>query len=160
MHRKLFEMFGEPWHQWLSSAEHWYNTNYHITIKLTLFQALYGYEPSQLSIGPYLLNNHPEVEQIIEARNRVTQLLRENLVEAQNRMKIYADSHISEREFNVGDQVYLKFQDNLLLLLENVQGYLLNILVHLLSLTKLGRLHTNWSCHRRVQSTWCSMSCC
>lgn len=33
-------------------------------------------------------------------------------------MKIYADSHISEREFNVGDQVYLKFQDNLLLLLK------------------------------------------
>ncbi|CAL9217276.1 unnamed protein product, partial [Arabidopsis halleri] len=37
-------------------------------------------------------------------------MLKFHLLRAQNRMKQYADSHRSQREFQVGDSVYLKLQ--------------------------------------------------
>ena len=36
--------------------------------------------------------------------------LKQNLAEAQNRMKVYADENRTEREFSVGDWVYLELQ--------------------------------------------------
>lgn len=38
------------------------------------------------------------------------QLLQDNLSKAQERMKLYADKRRSEREFQVGDIVFLKLQ--------------------------------------------------
>lgn len=38
------------------------------------------------------------------------ELLKHNLVEAQSRMKQQADKHHSEREFEVGDWVFLRLQ--------------------------------------------------
>lgn len=38
------------------------------------------------------------------------QILKENLQSAMNRMKYYADIHRSEREFDIGDWVYLRMQ--------------------------------------------------
>lgn len=98
------------WMKWLSLEEHWYNTNFHSSLKMTPFKALYGYEPSQLSIGPYMPSTQENVAQWMEARAMMQQLLKENLVEAQSRMKYFADKHRSERSFQVGDQVYLKLQ--------------------------------------------------
>ncbi|KAL0401589.1 UNVERIFIED_CONTAM: hypothetical protein Slati_4188800 [Sesamum latifolium] len=79
-------------------------------LKATLFQALYGYPPHQLSIGPYLQNHHTEVEKLMQERIKVLQLLKDNLHQAQHRMKMYADKKRSEREFEVGDEVFLKLQ--------------------------------------------------
>ena len=33
------------WVEWLPLVEYWFNTNFHTAIKLTLFEALYGYSP-------------------------------------------------------------------------------------------------------------------
>ncbi|KAK9040868.1 hypothetical protein V6N11_016004 [Hibiscus sabdariffa] len=40
--------FQKPrdWAKWLPHAEFWYNTNYHTALKLTPFEALYGYKPT------------------------------------------------------------------------------------------------------------------
>ena len=35
----------KTWYQWLSLAKWWYNTTYHSSIQVTLFEALYGYAP-------------------------------------------------------------------------------------------------------------------
>ncbi|XP_068332823.1 uncharacterized protein [Pyrus communis] len=48
------------------------------------------------------------VEQGLLARNKLLSMLKSNLVVTQNRMKLQADKHKSEREFEVGDWVYLK----------------------------------------------------
>ena len=33
------------WVEWLPLAEFWFNTNFHTSIKLTPFEALFGYSP-------------------------------------------------------------------------------------------------------------------
>ncbi|KAL2245946.1 UNVERIFIED_CONTAM: Retrovirus-related Pol polyprotein from transposon 17.6 [Sesamum indicum] len=76
----------------------------------TPFEALYGYPPNQLSIGPYLQSHHTDVEELMKNRVKVLQLLKENLQQAQQRMKVYANKKRIEREFNVGDEVLLKLQ--------------------------------------------------
>lgn len=43
-------------------------------------------------------------------RGRTLQLLKHNMYAAQNRMKILADSHHTEREFQLHDWVYLRLQ--------------------------------------------------
>ncbi|KAL2230955.1 UNVERIFIED_CONTAM: hypothetical protein Sindi_1689900 [Sesamum indicum] len=71
---------------------------------------MYGYPPQQLSIGPYLQSHHSDVKELMQERVKVLQLLKENLQQAQHRMKTYADKKRSEREFQVGDEVFLKLQ--------------------------------------------------
>ncbi|KAL2230104.1 UNVERIFIED_CONTAM: Transposon Ty3-G Gag-Pol polyprotein [Sesamum indicum] len=100
----------KKWAQWLTLAELWFNTNYHSGLKATPFQALYGYPPQQLPIGPYLQGHHSDVAELMQERTKVLQLLKENLQQAQQRMKHYADKKRTEREFQVGDEVFLKLQ--------------------------------------------------
>ena len=45
------------WQTWLSLAEFWYNTNYHNSLELTPFQALYGIPPP-IHV-PYLPRDSP-----------------------------------------------------------------------------------------------------
>ncbi|KAL0446254.1 UNVERIFIED_CONTAM: Retrovirus-related Pol polyprotein from transposon.6 [Sesamum latifolium] len=52
----------------------------------------------------------PEGEEYLQERNKLLEILRQNLTEAQNCMKIYVDKHRTERSFVVGDYVYLKLQ--------------------------------------------------
>src|ERR1700690_2937322 len=77
---------------------------------MTPFMALYGYQPP--SITSHLRENSKvqAVEHHIEHQQQVLQLLKDNLVLAQNRMKQQADQHRSERSFDVGDWVFLQLQ--------------------------------------------------
>eukprot|EP00253_Pinus_taeda_P018313 PITA_18313 len=71
--------------------------------------ALYGYEPP--SITSYLRENSKvqAVEHHIEHQQQVLQLLKDNLVLAQNRMKQQADQHRSERSFVVASRLHPVF---------------------------------------------------
>ncbi|KAL2243822.1 UNVERIFIED_CONTAM: hypothetical protein Sindi_0500200 [Sesamum indicum] len=90
-------------------TEFWFNSNF-TRLKATPFQAQYGCPPQQLSIGPYLQNHHTDVEELMHERIKVLQLLKDNLHQAQQRMKFYADRKRTEREFEVGDEVFLKLR--------------------------------------------------
>lgn len=46
----------------------------------------------------------------LRERDAMIRLIKENLQQAQNRMKQLADSHRTERFFAEGDMVYLRFQ--------------------------------------------------
>jgi hypothetical protein len=50
------------------------------------------------------------VEDHIEHQQQVLQILKDNLTMAQNRMKQQVDQHHSERNFEVGDLVFLRLQ--------------------------------------------------
>lgn len=96
------------WLQWLPLAELWYNTNYHSSLKATPFETLYGYPPPLHSVQTYLPSSDTEAKDFMQQRTQRLQELKENLQQAQHRMKFYADKKRVEREFEVGDMVYLK----------------------------------------------------
>ncbi|XP_027099141.1 uncharacterized protein [Coffea arabica] len=84
----------------------------HTTIKMTTFQALYGYSPPQLAFDS-VQTPVAAVETWMtwmEAKQQCIEVLKHNLEMAQNRMKQFADRQRSERHFEVGDWVYLKRQ--------------------------------------------------
>lgn len=100
----------KKWHSWLALAEWWYNTSFHTSLKMTPFQALYGFPPpliAETSLPEFISMDSAELAQ---NRELVTQLLKENLQKAQSRMKQFADRKRIPREFQVGTMVYLKIQ--------------------------------------------------
>jgi len=98
------------WAQYLSLAEFWYNSSFHSAIKMTPFEALYGYAPPQLSLGSQPRSQVESVNSILRDRQATLAQLKANLMRAQARMKQYEDKHRSERKLEVGDWVYLKLQ--------------------------------------------------
>ena len=77
---------------------------------MTPFEALYGFSPPQLALGPYLQSRVDAVGEYIRERQQLDNMLKQNLKQAQERMKKYADEKRSERDFSEGDWVYLQLQ--------------------------------------------------
>jgi ribosomal protein L21E len=104
--------FKEPkkWAEWLPAAEWWYNSSYHTSLKSTPFEALYGYAPPPIHGISIPCDVTPEVEVTLQEKDRIMKSLQQNLLQAQNRMKKYADLKRTERTFEIGDMVYLKMQ--------------------------------------------------
>lgn len=100
----------KSWAKYLTMAEWWYNTSYHSAIKISPFEALFGYVPPQMGLGSAPRSQVAAVDTILRDRQAVLQQLKTNLAIAQNRMKQQADANRSERHFSVGDWVYLKLQ--------------------------------------------------
>lgn len=98
------------WVQWLPMAEWWYNTNYHATTKMTPYEAVYGQLPPSPTSYLKGCSKVQAVDQLLQHRATMLAHLRENLHQAQNRMKQQVDQHRSEREFQEGDQVFLRLQ--------------------------------------------------
>ncbi|GMI65288.1 hypothetical protein HRI_000198100 [Hibiscus trionum] len=98
----------QNWAKWLPQAEWWYNTTYHTALGITPFEALYGYKPPILQeFQPSIVNS---VEEMFQFQSELNRVLKDQLLKAQNRMKQYADRNKSEREFQIGEEVYLKLQ--------------------------------------------------
>jgi len=77
---------------------------------MTPYEAVYGQLPrSPIS---YLkgCSKVQAVDQLLQHRATMLAHLRENLHQAQNRMKQQVDQHRSERQFQEGDQVFLRLQ--------------------------------------------------
>nr|GEX16395.1 retrotransposable element Tf2 [Tanacetum cinerariifolium]GFA96258.1 retrotransposable element Tf2 [Tanacetum cinerariifolium] len=104
-------MTGEKpkeWMKWLSLAEFWYNSNFYNSIKTTPFEVVYG------QLAPIHIPYTPKdssvelVDRTLQAREQNIALLKFNLKATQDKMKSYADKKSSDREFEVGNFVYLK----------------------------------------------------
>jgi len=97
----------KQWPKWLAWAEFWYNTNYHGSIKMTPFKALYGREPPPLLKGR-MESMVEDVKLLMEDRNQMLEELQFQMNRAQNRMQQVADKKRREVIFDIGDLVYLK----------------------------------------------------
>ena len=77
----------QSWVEWLPLAEFWFNTNFHTSIILNPFEALYGY-PS-----PRVMNYVPGTTQVgavdllLKDRQQLLSLLKHNLTAAQELKK-------------------------------------------------------------------------
>jgi hypothetical protein len=103
--------FSEPkkWLAWLPLAEWWYNTTYHTSLKCCPFAALYGYSPPMITEVMVPGPESPATEFLLQKQQMINRL-KANLAQAQARIKKFADSKRMERQFNLGDMVYLKLQ--------------------------------------------------
>ena len=77
---------------------------------MTPFQALYGYKPPKWKDLAIVQTNLPVVKDQLEETQKIVQILKENLNNARNRMKQQADRNRTEREFEVGEWVFVKLQ--------------------------------------------------
>lgn len=86
----------------------------HILPYFIINVTIYGTLQSPSSIHHIILlkdkANVQEMENHLEHQQDVLQLLKDNLVIAQNMMKQQADQHCSERKFEVGDWVFFRLQ--------------------------------------------------
>ncbi|CAL5346186.1 unnamed protein product [Camellia sinensis] len=98
------------WAKWLSLAEWWYNTTYHAATKTTPYFAVYGQEPPDHTFCLSTPSSVAVVDNWVKERAAIIKTLREHLTQAQQRMKHYADKGRSEREFDIGDWVFLRLQ--------------------------------------------------
>ena len=89
-------------------AEYWYNTSYHIALGRTPFEVLYGHKPRHFGITNPDVCHPSELDEWLSERQPLNQVIQRQLIRASQRMKQQADRHRSEREFEVGDLVYLK----------------------------------------------------
>lgn len=96
------------WALWIPLAEFWYNTNYHTVIHMIPFEALYGYKPHLLNFGPSLQSSVQGVDDLIQEKQLIIQKVKQLLNQAKERMIATASKNRTEREFMVGDWVYLK----------------------------------------------------
>ena len=98
----------QQWSKWLPLAEWWYNTTYHTSIRATPYEIVYGQLP--LAYLPYLPGDSKiePVDRSLLKCEEMLKLLKFHLQRAQDRMKQLADKHRSDRQFQIGDFVYVK----------------------------------------------------
>jgi hypothetical protein len=115
---KCLEMFlrcsvqasPKKWSKWLPLAGLWYNTSFHTSLQCSPFKALYGMDPFPAFTPTLKFIEHQEVSKVLKERQIFTEMLKEQLARAQNRMKMYDDNNMVEKHFQAGDQVLLKLQ--------------------------------------------------
>ena len=98
------------WVDWLPLAKFWFNTNFHTSIKLTPFEAIYGYPPPKVVEYVPGVKRVATIDSYLQDRQQLFSLLKHNLNVAQERMKWFTDKKRVDRSFEVGDWVYLRLQ--------------------------------------------------
>jgi hypothetical protein len=98
------------WVRWLNLGEHCYNTTFHMSIGMTPFRALYGYDAPTLIDLVFGESRAPKAKDWITKSHESLKLLKENLQTTQNRQNMSADRHRIEHSFEVGDLVFLRLQ--------------------------------------------------
>ncbi|GJW35464.1 putative reverse transcriptase domain-containing protein [Tanacetum coccineum] len=100
--------FGKGWEKNLPLVEIFYNNNYHVSIKVAPFEALYGRKCRSpicwAKVGDVQLTG-PEI--IHETTEKIVQI-RQRLQAARDWQKSYANIRRKPLEFQVGDHVMLK----------------------------------------------------
>jgi hypothetical protein len=95
--RCVVQATQKVWTKWLSLAELWYNTPYYTSLHSSPFKALYGVDPTPGMVPALRLANHPDVASILRERHMFTELLKDQLAKAQNRIKVFVDNNCTER---------------------------------------------------------------
>lgn len=83
-------------------AQWWYNSTHHTSLKMSPFEAFYGYKPPLLPIVGGLFTEL-SMEEYLQQRREVLQQLKQELASARNRMKQFTDRKRNDKELEVGE---------------------------------------------------------
>jgi hypothetical protein len=108
--RSFISACPKKWLSWLPLAEFWYNTSCHSSIGRSPFEALYGYSPRIFGMSVDQSSSVGDLDNWLQDRQVMSGLIRQHLGRAAERMKSQAGKNRTEREFNIGDLVFLKLQ--------------------------------------------------
>ena len=100
----------KDWVKWLAIAEWSYNTSVHSSIGLSPFEVVYGKAPPRLLPFELGSTTNQVVEDEMKSRDFIIKLARENLHETQARIKHFANKNRTNREYMLGDWVYLRLR--------------------------------------------------
>ena len=100
--------YGGSWDEHLPLVEFVYNNSYQASIQMAPYEALYGRRCRSPvcwdEVGERKLLGPEIVQQTVEK----VRVIRERMKAAQSRQKSQADAHRQNREFSVGEHVFLK----------------------------------------------------
>jgi hypothetical protein len=96
------------WEEFLPLVEFAYNNSYQSTIKMALFEFLYG-RPCRMPLCWDRLEDRVLVGlEVIQEMEEQMKTIWQRIEEAQDRQKSYVDAHRVDRSYEVGDQVFLR----------------------------------------------------
>lgn len=98
------------WYRFLLWAKLWYNTNYHMSLKMTPFRVVYGRDPPSLLCFEQGSTTNGDLETMLLERDKMLVAIKKHLVHAQPLMKNNADKKRLDVEYEVGHKVYLKLR--------------------------------------------------
>ncbi|GAA0145531.1 hypothetical protein LIER_05706 [Lithospermum erythrorhizon] len=99
---------SQDWNKLLPLAEYSYNSNYHSSSKMTPFDTLYGHNPPLLSSTSCLKDVNIKERHLIQQWKQITEWSRQNLHQAQNKMKKSTDSRRNDKSIPRGRSSLLK----------------------------------------------------
>lgn len=85
-------------------------STYHMSIGMTPFRALYGYDATSFVDLAFGDSRAPKARECLQDSQDILRALKDNIQHAQNQQKMYADRHKIERSLEVGDMVFLRLQ--------------------------------------------------
>lgn len=77
---------------------------------MTPFQALYGFPPPMIAESALPDSICADSDNLLQNNELELEVIKENMLKAQERMKYYVDKKRKDRQFQVGDMAYLKLQ--------------------------------------------------
>ena len=100
----------KEWLRWLHLGEYCYNTTYHMSIGMSSFYALYGYQALSFADMMFGASKAPRAKDWIQESQDILRALKDNIATTHNQQKLNADRGCVERQFEVGHLVYLRLQ--------------------------------------------------
>jgi hypothetical protein len=100
------------WEDYLHLVEFYYKNGYQASLKMTLFEVLYGKKCNT----PVSWDNPTDREVVgpkfLKEMEEKMLNIKKNLKASQDRTKIYADKNKTHRKFKVGEHIFLKVKAN------------------------------------------------
>ena len=95
------------WNKWLPLLEFAYNDRKHSSTGISPFELNYGYRPANLTTVGVSQKVPSAVNYVVQMRKMLA-LTKDNIGQAMDRAKSYADANRSFKEFEEGKKVFLK----------------------------------------------------
>ena len=99
------------WEDYLHLVEFAYNNGQQASLGISPYEALYGRRCRKLVTWVNLVNRLVILPKFLKEMEWEVVKIRQNMKASQERKKIYVNKHRVNREFSVGDHVYLKVRE-------------------------------------------------